>query len=372
MADSQYKFSAEQNQYFLGADLFVTDKTGHTITVNIKDGMLAVEVKDSTIFAHWPADVRDASERLTDAQGEAVYERVQHEFWLWAKDAAERYKFEGIDQVGHSGGWLAVEGTRDFEPAHLIEPVEGEEGDADLRDRFLAFAFEVERSIDEDWRPQFYEALKAAADQPTNKTLFTVTFCEQDVRDMARDVEVDPELAVKRSHECAKAITDTLTTLGNEQLREFAVLSLAAEDASLAREDEEPYWTRRCPEPLCNVLVEPEGKEEVTCSNGHAFNRNDAFAVVWGEGIPFDTPELWTNFLLDGFTADIHTEELPEGTERLDRLSDGARFEDAAGRKFWKAADGPQQGSVVITNGEQYQSWDCGLMVRPVNPKETA
>jgi hypothetical protein len=363
MADAQYTFDTVPNSYFRGTDLRVTDGTEHTIIVNEKDGMLGVNVKDEQTVQSFPADVMEAWNRLPEQRRQQVYEGVLEEYWRWVADLAETYDFKGVSQEGRGGGWLCVVGLN-IDGGDLIEP---DDEARDERDRFLAFAFEAERAIEDDWRGQLYDAFKAAVGK-SDETLITVKFSEEDVRGMARDTEVDPERAVARMHEWAKAIGDRLVELGNEQLYEFCISALATEAAERTREGEEPYWTRFCPE--CHVMVEPEGEEELTCSNGHTFKRTEAFAVVWGEEIPFDQPELWTEFDIEGFTADPHTEALPEGTERLDRLSDGDRFEDAAGKRFWKALDGPSQGAVVITDGDKYQTWDCGLMVRPLNAKE--
>ncbi len=41
---------------------------------------------------------------------------------------------------------------------------------------------------------------------------------------------------------------------------------------------EEPFLARECPE--CSAIVLPEGREALTCPNGHSFERLQAFAAV--------------------------------------------------------------------------------------------
>lgn len=211
MADPQYSFDTERNSYFNGRDLRVTETgTGHRIIVNVKDGMLAVEVKDRSIARDYPADVLAAAEQLGDERTQQIYEEVQGEFWQWADDAAKRYQFETVYQAGRSGGWLAVAGTEGFDAATLIEPAEGEEGDADLRERFLAFAFEVERSIEDEWRPLFHQQVKAVAAEPVYKC----PNCSQ---------QIDP---AEPGHETGCVFGALLTVIedrGDTELANFAV-----------------------------------------------------------------------------------------------------------------------------------------------------
>jgi hypothetical protein len=167
MANTQYTFDTQPNEYFRGTDLRVTDGTDHTIIVNVKGEGWAVNVKDDTIFSQYPQDVRDALDEMSSEQGEAVYQGVQAEFWRWADEAAKRYGFGGVSQEGHSGGWLSVDGSAQRFP-EIIEPTSPEAIEA--RDAFLALAFEVERSIEDDWRPQFYAQVKAAAAEPEPTT----------------------------------------------------------------------------------------------------------------------------------------------------------------------------------------------------------
>lgn len=163
MADAQYTFDTQDNSYFGGVDLRVTDGTDHTIIVNVKGNDWAVDVKDDMIFRQWPADVQKASEQIGEERTEHIYQQVQREFWDWANDAAQRYGFGGVTQEGHSGGWACADGSAQRFP-EIVEPDSAEAREA--RDAFLAFAFEVERSIEDDWRPQFFEQVKAKAAEP--------------------------------------------------------------------------------------------------------------------------------------------------------------------------------------------------------------
>jgi hypothetical protein len=162
MADTQYTFDTQSNSYFNGRDLRVTDAIGNTIVLNERESMCAVNVKDETPRQQWPDAARAAAEKIGDAALERIYDEVKGEFWAWAKDAAERFDFPNIYQEGRDGGWLAVDGTEELTGALIIDPGDDEDM-RDLRDRFLAFAFEVEGSIDDGWRQEFYGKLEAAA-----------------------------------------------------------------------------------------------------------------------------------------------------------------------------------------------------------------
>ncbi len=165
MSDAQYTFDTQRNSYFLGSDLRVTETgTGHTIIVSEKDGMLGVNVKDEETVQDFPADVMEAWNRLDESKRQQIYEGVIAEYWRWASDLAASYDFSSISQEGREGGWLCVPGLH-IDGADLIEP--DEEAQVE-RDRFLAFAFEAERAIEDDWRQQLYAAFKEEASKPVH------------------------------------------------------------------------------------------------------------------------------------------------------------------------------------------------------------
>lgn len=201
MANTQYTFDTQPNDYFLGTDLRVTDGTEHTIIVNEKDGMLGVNVKDEQTVQDFPADVMEAWNRLPEQRRQQVYERVKGEYWLWVADLAQTYDFAGISQEGRDGGWLCVTGLG-IDGGDLIDPGPGTEA-RDERDRFLAFAFEAERAIEDDWRGQLYEAFKqAAASVPCierrflggTETVNLAEFCADVVQDDTQGERVAREM----------------------------------------------------------------------------------------------------------------------------------------------------------------------------------
>ena len=53
---------------------------------------------------------------------------------------------------------------------------------------------------------------------PESPELFTIVFNENDVLDLADELEVDPETALDRAHSWATAIRDGMIERGNEQL----------------------------------------------------------------------------------------------------------------------------------------------------------
>jgi hypothetical protein len=180
MADAQYTFDSQRNSYYNGADLRVTETgTGNTIIVNEKDGMLAVNVKDDSTVHHFPPDVKVAFDQLGESKAQAIYAGLVEEWWRWADDLAQTYDFSGVFSAGRSSGWCAVDGTQHISGAELIDPTASDEDAAALtaeRDKFLAFAFEAAQSIEDDWLPQFYEQLKAAAAEPLPRFRLYVSF----------------------------------------------------------------------------------------------------------------------------------------------------------------------------------------------------
>lgn len=215
-----------------GRELRVSDDK-NTIILQMRDDGIGLNVKDDETFHQYPADVRKALDQLGDTRGEGIYEGVRADFWTWAEECAQRHGFEEVYQDGRSGGWLVLAGTGHLGAAELAEPGEmarcddcehvhpvaelaepkrlserldpggtvpagecpdcgalaypleaGEDEDRDLRDRALACFFEVERSIEEQWRPEFFERVKVeAAERPhpsqmENSTPYKETFTQ--------------------------------------------------------------------------------------------------------------------------------------------------------------------------------------------------
>lgn len=192
MSDSQYTFNVTSNSYFSGKDLVVTENgTGATITVNTKDNMLAVAVKDNTIRREYPADVNAAAEKIGEDRVAGLYEVEQGEFWRWATDAAAPYGLH-VFQAGRSGGWLAVGGTEGYGSGVLLAPHDAE--DEAIRDRFLAFAFEVVAGI-EDFRGQFFKAIIDAANEPETMRIMVLNDGETfSALDGCKIIEVNADL----------------------------------------------------------------------------------------------------------------------------------------------------------------------------------
>lgn len=163
MTDQRYTFSSQDNSYFNGRDVRVTNnETGDSILVNLKDNLWAVCVKDRQTFNNYPADLKTAAEKIGEPETQVCYERAQEGYWTWASmDLAGRHGFT-ICAAGRSGGWLAVEDTRYWDPQTLIEP--GTE-DRSGRRHFLELAFEAVATIDV-YRSEFYEMVKEEAEDP--------------------------------------------------------------------------------------------------------------------------------------------------------------------------------------------------------------
>lgn len=166
MTEPRYIFNATGNSYFRGYDLQITDnETQASITVNVKENLLAVNVKDDEIRRTWPQDVQDAADKIGDQAGEDIYTRVQEDFWRWANEEAQVHGFDGVYAAGHSGGWCAVQGTDYLDGMSIIEP---SGADKESVAKFLEFAFAITQAIEGDggFREQFYEELRSAPDPP--------------------------------------------------------------------------------------------------------------------------------------------------------------------------------------------------------------
>jgi hypothetical protein len=166
MTDTQYTFDTERNDYFNGTDLRVTETgTDKTISLNVKDDLLAVEVKDHQTRNFWPEDVQAAADAISEQKLEALYESAQTAYWEASQAAASEAGLGQVYGAGRSGGWMAVDGSKPYSLQDIIDPDEGEEGDADFAARFLRFAFERVDDI-EYHRGLFFDAVKEAAAEP--------------------------------------------------------------------------------------------------------------------------------------------------------------------------------------------------------------
>jgi hypothetical protein len=92
------------------------------------------------------------------------------------------------------------------------------------------------------------------------------------------------------------------------------------------------------------------------------------WVVLEADGYPVrDRPDDGPRFgdvELAPYAIDPETGEKPAGVERLDRLADGAYFEDAEGRCFNVVRQGPTQGSTEIVDDDgTHAYYDCGALV---------
>lgn len=155
-----YTFSRSANNYFNGHDLHVADpETGATITVNRKEDMFAVCVKDEGTIHTEPPQVQEAARKLGDEGTNLVYERAVESYWTWASmDLAGNHGFETVSSAGRSAGWLAVAGTELIEDDEITETPDPQSPWG----RFLALAFEAVAEID-TYRERFRTELGEAA-----------------------------------------------------------------------------------------------------------------------------------------------------------------------------------------------------------------
>lgn len=160
MSDARYTFSRTDNNYFDGHDLHIADReSGVTITVNRKEDMLAVNVKDEGTIHTEPPQVQDAARKLGDDAVNVVYEHSAEHYWTWASmDLAGNHGFDTVYALGRSGGWLAVAGTDMISDEEIVEAPEPGSPWA----RFLALAFEAVAEI-ETYRESFRLELGEAA-----------------------------------------------------------------------------------------------------------------------------------------------------------------------------------------------------------------
>jgi hypothetical protein len=124
-----YDFGYAGNSYFNGRDGTITRDDGKTITFNVRERMLAVEVKDYNfgLREDAPEDVKRMAAELPDRTSEWGDEVS---FDQWAYDAVARDHFwndaewcctddpeapdwaKGVFSAGRSGGWCCIDGTQ--------------------------------------------------------------------------------------------------------------------------------------------------------------------------------------------------------------------------------------------------------------------
>lgn len=156
----QYKFNPHDEVFTGTRSIAVTDpKTDVMISINVRDGMWAVDVKDRDILADLPQSAQDAIAKLGEDTTHAIYNESVERFWEWAREAAQEHDFPTVHAAGRSGGWMAVDGTQDWSPAELLQP---REDFRDQRDAFLALAFEAVAEM-MTFRKEYWDNLVPAA-----------------------------------------------------------------------------------------------------------------------------------------------------------------------------------------------------------------
>lgn len=129
----------------------------------VRNGHPAIDVKDHALWAQ-RAETREAYAELAEDRIEALYEQAREQFWADAGDLASEAGFDW-HQDGRSGGWLVISGTTFLEYLDAGNPwaddggidTDDEDGYADTyvtaalreRDRFLAFAAEIDNAMDQ-------------------------------------------------------------------------------------------------------------------------------------------------------------------------------------------------------------------------------
>jgi hypothetical protein len=134
-AVDEFTFENRSNSYFNGNDVVATRKRdGREITINNKEGYLAVNVKDHKFgygFMHEhdvhagnvSREVYEMAQDLNRANAsrfskydwgpqnetELLYARAQEVFWNDAQWLAEDAGFCGVFSSGRSGGWCCIE-----------------------------------------------------------------------------------------------------------------------------------------------------------------------------------------------------------------------------------------------------------------------
>lgn len=172
MSDTErYEFQSGRDPFSGNGSISVTDTSSDaTVHVHIKDGMWAVDVKDRNLRSDLPQASQDAADLLGDNTAEAIYRESQEAFWVWAQEAAADCGFEKVYSTGRSSGWLAVDGTQDWDPAELLRPTEDF---LTHRDAFLKLAFETAEMIGTfrfDYETNLVAAANVASEHGTSAT----------------------------------------------------------------------------------------------------------------------------------------------------------------------------------------------------------
>jgi len=152
---TRYTFNTKPNSYFRGRDVRVSNGSD-SVLINLKDNMWAVNVKAELVRHTMPADVQIALYALPDAVAEACEQRAQENWWDDAKLLAAENGFNTIYSAGRSSGWMAVDGTQDWDPECLFDL--GQDAV-----RFLTLAFEATGAIgaaEQDFYSQIREAMQ--------------------------------------------------------------------------------------------------------------------------------------------------------------------------------------------------------------------
>lgn len=141
-------------------DLRVTRDDGRTAKVSRREGMICLEVKDHDLYRDIPEDVRTLGDELGEDRVQGLYDRAQSDFWRWVNDPlAGEHGFGQIYSEGRSSGWLAVDGTEDWENEAILNPEDDDE--RANRQRLFDFFFAALDAM-EDHRQQWYESIKEA------------------------------------------------------------------------------------------------------------------------------------------------------------------------------------------------------------------
>lgn len=146
-----YTFGEQSNSYFNGRDTSVTRDDGKSVLVNVKDGMMAVEVKDRAGWWSYPDDIKSMADELGESTIERLYDQLRDDYWRWATDFLVNDYDEVTDiySAGRSSGWLCVRG---ISPDAVVE-------DKELMHTFLALAFDASEAVDGQ-REMFYESIR--------------------------------------------------------------------------------------------------------------------------------------------------------------------------------------------------------------------
>jgi hypothetical protein len=177
-----YEFGYSRNSYFMGHDGTVTRDDGKSITINTRNGRMAINVKDhdgSYSLKDLDEDVQAMAADLRKHGGpedeygrdhvDRLYEQERDLWWEMDADSIARdHDFQGVYCEGRSGGWCVIEGTQELadnfpthkaseqcevcgEGDHRHDDESDHEFEPDnmvlLRDRFLTMAFDIVDSV---------------------------------------------------------------------------------------------------------------------------------------------------------------------------------------------------------------------------------